>query len=114
MRKVYGSDISREQFESIREMLERAKEKTRPRKHDLYDIFCGVLYILKTACQWRMLPGDFPPWRTVHYYFAQWSQTGAKGEESLLERVLKKKSLKREASTIEKRKRPSSLWMHKA
>ncbi|GBN41524.1 Transmembrane and TPR repeat-containing protein CG4050 [Araneus ventricosus] len=32
----------------------------KPRKLDLYDIFCAVLYVLKSACQWRMLPKDFP------------------------------------------------------
>jgi transposase len=90
MRKAYDSDISREQFEGIRELLERARHKTRPRQHDLYDIFCGVLYILKAGCQWRMLPGDFPAWRTVHYYFVQWSEKGKAGEASLLEQTLKK------------------------
>ncbi|MFV0948566.1 transposase [Wolbachia endosymbiont of Nasonia giraulti] len=35
-------------------------EKTKPRKLDLYDIFCGVLYALKSGYQWRMLPKGFP------------------------------------------------------
>ena len=43
----YPSDITREQFEIIRPDLENAKRKTRPRKYDLYDIFCAVLYILR-------------------------------------------------------------------
>ena len=43
----YPSDITREQFEIIRPDLEAAKIKTRPRKYDLYDIFCAVLYILR-------------------------------------------------------------------
>jgi hypothetical protein len=51
MVEKYGSDVSREQFEVIREDLEKAKKATRPRKVDLYDIFCAVLYILKTGCQ---------------------------------------------------------------
>ncbi|MCX4269168.1 MAG: IS5/IS1182 family transposase, partial [Lachnospiraceae bacterium] len=42
----YPSDISREQFELVREDLEHAKKKTRPRKTDLYDIFCAILYLL--------------------------------------------------------------------
>ena len=40
---------------------------------DRYDVFCAVLYLLRTGCQWRMLPRDFPKWRTVHSYFAKWS-----------------------------------------
>ncbi len=37
-------------------------EKIKPRKLDLYDIFCGVLYALKSGYQWRMLPKEFPKW----------------------------------------------------
>ena len=62
----YGSDVSREQFEIIREDLEKAKKATRPRKVDLYDIFRAVLYILKTGSQWRNLPKDFPNWKSVY------------------------------------------------
>ena len=40
----------------------------------MYEVFCGVLYLLKSGCQWRMLPGEFPKWRTVYSYFAQWSE----------------------------------------
>ncbi len=60
MRKEYPSDITRDQFEKIREDLEGAKKKTRPRKYDLYDIFCAVLYILKEGCTWRAIPHDYP------------------------------------------------------
>ncbi|QEK89178.1 hypothetical protein CAI20_00195 [Wolbachia endosymbiont of Chrysomya megacephala] len=44
-------------------------EKTKPRKLDLYDIFCGVLYALKSGYQWRMLPKEFPKWRNCYDYF---------------------------------------------
>jgi transposase len=89
-RKRYTSDISQAQFDVIRPMLEGLKHKTQPRRHDLYDIFCGILYVLKSGCTWRLLLGDFPPWRTVHEYFWQWS-TGSDGQgSSLLESALKK------------------------
>ena len=85
----YPSDITRDQFELIREDLERGRRKTRPRKYDLYDIFCAVLYILKGGIQWRMLPPDFPKWQLVYYYFRIWSQA-SDGDDSVLEDVLKK------------------------
>lgn len=88
-RKVYPSDISREQFEKIRLDLEQARRSTKPRTIDLYDAFCGVLYVLKSGCQWRMLPSDFPKWRSVHAYFQIWSET-KKEQPSILESVLKK------------------------
>ena len=93
MRNRYPSDISREQFAEIEPLLLSARKRTRPRELDLYDVFCAVLYLLKTACQWRMLPKDFPKWRSVHSYFQIWSQS-SESHSSLLDRALKKISRK--------------------
>ncbi len=68
MRKTYPSDLSRKQFEQIQPLLERARKRTSPRKVELYEIFCAVLYVLKSGCQWRMLPEGFPKWQLVYYY----------------------------------------------
>ena len=87
-KKKYPSDISREQFEEIRPVLESVRKKTKPRTVELYEVLCAVLYLLKSGCQWRMLPGEFPKWRTVHSYFAQWSEPDQDGI-SVLERALK-------------------------
>ena len=62
-------DITREQFAKIEPILIRARKITCPRKLDLYDVFCAILYILRTGCKWRMLPSGFPKWRSVHAYF---------------------------------------------
>ena len=78
----YPSDISRERFESIRPMLENARKQTRPRTVDLYEAFCAVLYLLRTGCQWRALPADFPKWRTVHAYFMIWSEVDEEGKSA--------------------------------
>lgn len=88
MMKSYPSDISREQFEVIKPLLESARKKTCPRRVDLYEVFCAVLYLLRSGCQWRMLPDEFPKWRTVHSYFVIWSEPREGG--SLLEQALKK------------------------
>jgi transposase len=75
MRKAYPSGISRAQFEPIRELLENARKETRPRAVDLYEVFCAILNLLKSGCQWRRLPSDFPKWRrTGHHYFSLWSE----------------------------------------
>ena len=50
MRKAYPSDITREEFDWIENTLEAGTKKTRPRKYELYDIFCAVLYLLKEGC----------------------------------------------------------------
>ena len=41
-------------------MLESARKKTKPCAVDLHEVWRAVLYVLKTGCQWRALPGDFP------------------------------------------------------
>ena len=85
----YPSDITKEQFEIIRKDLENAKKRTRPRKVDLYDVFCAILYLLKGGIQWRMLPSNFPNWKLVYYYFTVWSNKNENGV-SILDSVLKK------------------------
>ena len=70
--------------------MESARRRTKPRTVDLYDVFCGVLYLLKSGCQWRMLPADFPDWRTCYKYFRQWSERPDPAKYSILEQVLKK------------------------
>src|SRR5688572_10283113 len=88
MRKPYASDISREKFEEILPVLQSVRKRTKPATVDLYEVFCAVLYRLRTGCQWRMLPRAFPKWRTVHSYFAKWSEPDPDGM-SVLERALK-------------------------
>ncbi|MBI4067850.1 IS5 family transposase [Candidatus Kaiserbacteria bacterium] len=87
---AYPSDISRAQFKRIRPILERSRKKTKPRELDLYDVFNALLYITKTACQWRALPKDYPDYRAVHYYFRVWSKVSKGKKESTLDVVLKK------------------------
>lgn len=88
-RKVYPSDVSREQFASVQPLLESARKKTKPRTVDLYEAFCGVLYVLRGGIQWRMLPDGFPKWRTVYNYWQLWSEE-KDSQDSILEQCLKK------------------------
>ena len=41
----------------------------RPRSVNLHDIVDAILYVNRTACQWRALPKDYPPWSTAYDYF---------------------------------------------
>jgi transposase len=83
MRKSYSSDISKEEFDQIRPVMESVRKRTKPRTVDLYEVFCAVLYLLKSGCQWRMLPEDFPKWWTVHSYFAKWNEPDQEGVSAL-------------------------------
>ncbi|MCC8380402.1 transposase [Xenorhabdus sp. PB30.3] len=74
----------------IEPLLLSNRKRTRPRKVDVYEIFCALLYLLKSGCQWDMLPSDFPSKSTVYYYFKLWKEKPSETEPSLLEQVLKK------------------------
>ena len=47
---------------------------TRKRILDLRDILDSIFYILRTGCQWRNLPIDYPDWQAVYYYFDKWKK----------------------------------------
>ncbi len=80
VRKPYPSDLSELQWRNIHHLFpggdRPARSPGRPRTYDLKDIVDAVLYIARTGCQWRALPHDFPPWKTVSYYFYTWRADG--------------------------------------
>jgi transposase len=88
-RAPYASDITREQFFSIEPLLRGVRRRTKPTTVDLYEVFCALLYVLRTGCQWRYLPRDFPKWSTVYAWFRKWKEPDSHGV-SVLERALKK------------------------
>jgi len=73
----------------------------RKRKYDLREIVNGTLYLVKTGFQWRMLPGDFPKWQIVYYYFSMWkkNEIWEQIHESLVEKIRKTAS-KNEDPTV--------------
>jgi len=50
------------------------------------------MYLVKTGCQWRMLPGDFPKWQLVYHYYSKWANT--EGFDLLLSKLPDKVRLK--------------------
>ena len=74
---AYPTDMSDSQWQYIKIVL----ADDRKRKHSLRVIVNAIFYVVKTGCQWRMLPTDFPLWQSVYYYFRKWRREG------LLERL---------------------------
>jgi transposase len=72
MSKSYPSNLTREQFELLSDLIPAPKPGGRPRSVDLWAILNAIFDILCEGCQWRALPGDFPPWQTVYTYFRNW------------------------------------------
>jgi len=76
MRKPYPTDLSDAEWNHIEPHLPLAKGHGRPRVHDLREILNAIFYVLKSGCQWRLLPHDFPRWPTVYHYFRKWRIDG--------------------------------------
>src|SRR5881392_4177617 len=71
----YPSDVTDAQWRLI-EGLIPVYPGGRPRKTDLRDVVDAIFYVLRTGCQWRYLPKDFPPRSTVWRYFDEWRHNG--------------------------------------
>ena len=71
----YPSDITDEQWALIEPHIP-VYPGGRPRTTDLRDVVDAIFYILRTGCQWRYLPKDFPPKSTVWGYFDEWRHNG--------------------------------------
>lgn len=83
IRKPYPTDLAEEQWDHVYGMFPHrpAGLVGRPREYPLREIVNAILYLVRTGCQWRNLPHDFPPYTTVSYYFHLWRKNG------LLERL---------------------------
>jgi putative transposase len=75
-RKHYPTDLTDEQWELVRPLLPKAKPGGRPRSVDLREVLNGIFYVVRGGVSWRMMPGDLPPWGTVHYYYRCWRLDG--------------------------------------
>jgi len=65
----YASDMTDAEWALISPHLPGQKALGRPRIVQLRGVVDALLYILRTACPWRLLPRDFPKRSTVQRYF---------------------------------------------
>ena len=89
----YPSDVTDDQWALIEPHIP-VYPGGRPRTTQARDVLDAILYILRTGCQWRYIPLDFPPKSTVWRYFDEWRHNGT------LERI--HDSLRRQVRTLEK------------
>src|SRR5690348_16558010 len=71
----YDTDLTDVQFALVEPFLPEPKRTGRP-PADLREVVNAVLYLVRTGCQWRLLPHDFPPWSTVHTWYRKWRKDG--------------------------------------
>ena len=77
---MYPSDLTEAQWALLEPLLRAAARRRhaggRPRKYRLRRVVNALLYVVRTGCQWRQLPANFPPWKAVHEQFRRWRDDG--------------------------------------
>ena len=72
----YPTDLTEAEWTIVAPHIPAAKPGGRPRTTDIREVVNAILYSLRSGCQWRMLPTDFPPHQTVYHYFRTWRCAG--------------------------------------
>ena len=76
---MYTTNLTDAQWQSIQKFIPKINRK---RKYETRSILDALMYLVKTGCQWHMLPTDFPKWQLVYYYFRTWT------EQEIIEDIL--------------------------
>jgi putative transposase len=74
--RKYPTDLSDHEWRCIRPHLPEPTGQGRPRLHGSRAILDAVFYVLKSGCPWRLLPREFPPWKSVYDWFRRWRIDG--------------------------------------
>ena len=73
--RKYASDVTDKQWQILRRLLPERKRRGRP-PIDRRRMINAILYVVRSGCQWRMLPSEFPKWSTVYGVFWKWNRDG--------------------------------------
>jgi len=75
-RPNYPSDLTDEEWQLIEPLVPPVNSGGRRADHLRRESVNAIFYVLRTGCQWRFLPHDLPPWKTVYTYFRTWRLDG--------------------------------------
>ncbi len=70
--KRYASDLNDREFALIARYVAQKSGSGKKRTVDIREVLNAIFYRVRTGCQWRMLPSDFPAWYHVWYYYRRW------------------------------------------
>ena len=101
--KKYAQELTDKQWQELADLLPKPKKQTGKAGRfplDLRQVINGILYVVKTGCQWGMLPNDYPHYKSVYHYYNTWSKKGMweKINGQLVEKVRQKAARKARAS----------------
>jgi putative transposase len=74
--RFYDTDLTDAAWAFVAPVLPTARPGGRPRTTNLRAVLNAIFYLLRTGCQWRLLPREFPPCGTVYHYFQAWQNSG--------------------------------------
>jgi putative transposase len=74
--KRYASDLDDQEFESLVPYVAQPRGSGKKRTVNIREVLNAIFYRVKTGCQWRMLPKEFPDWNHVWYYYRKWRNDG--------------------------------------
>jgi len=78
--RVYPSDATDGEWALIAPLLPVPACQTaaggRPEQHSRRVVVDAIRYVIRNGCEWRALPADFPPWRTVYGLYQRWHARG--------------------------------------
>jgi putative transposase len=72
----YASDLNDQEFALLAPHVAQKGGSGKKRTVDIREVLNAIFYRVKTGCQWRMLPSDFPAWYHVWYYYRTWRDDG--------------------------------------
>jgi putative transposase len=72
----YPTDLTETEWPLLAPLIPAAQRGGRPRTTDMREVVNAILYVLRSGCQGRLLPTDFPPYQTVYHYFRTWRCAG--------------------------------------
>ncbi len=72
----YPSDLTDKEWGLIKHYFEPEDLRGNACKHDRKQVVDAIFYWAKSGVQWRMLPNDFPPWKTVYDHYSRWNKGG--------------------------------------
>ncbi|SJM89735.1 transposase [Crenothrix polyspora] len=73
---AYKTDLTDAMWDLIKHFFAPVNKRGNSHKHPKRAIVNAILYLLEGGIKWRMLPNDFPPWKTVYDHFSKWNKAG--------------------------------------
>lgn len=92
----YPTDLTDEQWKILRKLLPQPSHRGAPQRVDRRAVVDAILYVLRSGCAWRLLPHEFPKWKTVYGIFRGWRDDGTwrRIHDSLRDRLRRREGRK--------------------